>query len=529
MTSEREARRAATTVGARGRPEVDELGASLVADARTAEGVTAHDRRRGGDVEPSQRLERRGAHERDDALALCRGRDGALEGAQTGVEVVGPVARAAHQLAHDLDGELGTVEGRARLGAPHPGLGRGLRDASAQGLVEAEPRAGVPGCVGAGAHVGQVGQRRELVEQHALLGGRAGGRARGGRARGRAARGGEARGRAARDRVWHACQPSLSRGRPCLRTMRRWPLPRHRLAARRRRGRGLRHDARPARARGPGPPGPHRHGGCRRSAARRAGTRRALGSGLYRPKWTSSHYTLLQLGQIGLAPRTRSPGDGGAHPRQLQGRRRRRQPVAARQAERCLHQRHGAGLRELVGASEDSCAASSTCCCARAWRTGASTVGTTVLVFVTHSSVHTTVCVIEGITAYLRHAGALPRGTNWSGPDASAASSSSSRLFRSESARRGSSLRVRVCTSRPGRTTTSFVASIPFHCRSNRCWPRRRLVGVQDRVADQAIKRWPGPWRKRRQTHHGSNRSKGPPMNRTCAEPFKAVRWSRTG
>jgi hypothetical protein len=70
-------------------------------------------------VEPGEGLERGRAHQRDDAFALGRRRDRALEGAESGVEVVGPAAGTAHELAHDLDGELRTVEGRARLGTAY--------------------------------------------------------------------------------------------------------------------------------------------------------------------------------------------------------------------------------------------------------------------------------------------------------------------------------------------------------------------------------------------------------------------------
>ncbi len=116
----------------------------------------------------------RGAHERDDALALGSRSDGALERAQARIEVLGPVAGAAHQLAHDVDGELRTVEGRARLSAADARLGRGLGDAPAQRLVEPQLRARLPRGVGTLAHVGQVGQGGELVEQRVLLGRRAG-------------------------------------------------------------------------------------------------------------------------------------------------------------------------------------------------------------------------------------------------------------------------------------------------------------------------------------------------------------------
>jgi hypothetical protein len=128
------------------------------------------------------------------------------------------------------------------------------------------------------------------------------------------------------------------------------------------------------------------------------------GRGFYQPKWTSSHYTLLQLSQIGLSPLDGAAretvrlildgckaDDGGVSP-----------SPPAKPSDACINgmalgyaSRFGATpeqlrsvvdflLREIVADGGFNC---------RHNRPG---------VRVTHSSVHTTVCVIEGITAYLR-------------------------------------------------------------------------------------------------------------------------------
>lgn len=128
------------------------------------------------------------------------------------------------------------------------------------------------------------------------------------------------------------------------------------------------------------------------------------GRGFYQPKWTSSHYTLLQLSQIGLSPLDGAAretvglildhckaDDGGVSP-----------SPPAKPSDACINGMalgyaswFGAPeeqlrsvvdllLREVVADGGFNC---------RHNRPGAR---------VTHSSVHTTVCVIEGITAYLR-------------------------------------------------------------------------------------------------------------------------------
>ena len=127
------------------------------------------------------------------------------------------------------------------------------------------------------------------------------------------------------------------------------------------------------------------------------------GRGFYQPKWTSSHYTLLQLGQIGLSPTNDAAratvelildgckaDDGGFSP-----------SPPAKPSDACINGMalgysswFGATegqlrsvvdflLREVVADGGFNC---------RHNRPGA---------HVTHSSVHTTVCVIEGITGYL--------------------------------------------------------------------------------------------------------------------------------
>ena len=128
------------------------------------------------------------------------------------------------------------------------------------------------------------------------------------------------------------------------------------------------------------------------------------GRGFYQPKWTSSHYTLLQLSQIGLSPLEPAAretvglildgckaDDGGVSPSP------RAKPSDAcingmalgyaswfGAVEEQLHSVVDLLLREVVADGGFNC---------RHNRPG---------VRVTHSSVHTTVCVIEGVTGYLR-------------------------------------------------------------------------------------------------------------------------------
>jgi len=131
------------------------------------------------------------------------------------------------------------------------------------------------------------------------------------------------------------------------------------------------------------------------------------GRGFYQPKWTSSHYTLLQLCEIGLSPThpaaratvqlildSEKADDGGLNP---SGRR--------RPSDACVN---GMGLRyaSWFGAPDEQLrsvvdfllrerVADGGFNC-RHNRAGA---------HVTHSSLHTTVCVMEGVTQYVRSGG----------------------------------------------------------------------------------------------------------------------------
>ncbi|GAA4369839.1 hypothetical protein [Agromyces bauzanensis] len=156
------------------------------------------------------------------------------------------------------------------------------------------------------------------------------------------------------------------------------------------------------------------------------------GRGFYQPKWTSSHYTLLELKNLGLPPDTPAPRetgarilaeergrDGGLNPSRTIG-----------QSDVCVN---GMAMNYLsyFGALTDDRAGVVDFILAqrmadggfncRSNRSGA-----------THSSVHTTVSVIEGITEYLRH------GLRYRADELAAASASSvefllrHRLFRSE-------------------------------------------------------------------------------------------------
>ncbi|MGO4596673.1 hypothetical protein [Terrabacter sp. 2RAF25] len=135
------------------------------------------------------------------------------------------------------------------------------------------------------------------------------------------------------------------------------------------------------------------------------------GRGFYQPKWTSSHYTLLNLCEMGLSPThpaaqatvglildTEKADDGGLNPSG------RRKPSDA-----CVN---GMALRyaSWFGATDDQLLSvvdfllrervidgGFNC---RHNRPGPR---------VTHSSVHTTVCAMEGITQYVRSGGAYRR------------------------------------------------------------------------------------------------------------------------
>ena len=126
------------------------------------------------------------------------------------------------------------------------------------------------------------------------------------------------------------------------------------------------------------------------------------GGGFYRPKWTSSHYTLLELKNLGLSPRhtgaretvalilaTEKGQDGGLNPAET-----------VKQSDACVN---GMALNyaSYFGAEEASLASvvdfllsqrlpdgGFNC---RLNRSGAR-----------HSSVHTSVCVVEGFTEYQR-------------------------------------------------------------------------------------------------------------------------------
>jgi len=159
------------------------------------------------------------------------------------------------------------------------------------------------------------------------------------------------------------------------------------------------------------------------------------GRGFYQPKWTSSHYTLLQLSEIGLSPThpaarvtvqlildTEKAGDGGLNPSG------RRLPSDACVNGMALGYASWFGareehlrsvvdflLRERVVDGGFNC---------RHNRPGAR---------VTHSSLHTTVCVMEGITAYVRSGARYRRDELLAAHASSADFLLRHRLFRSES------------------------------------------------------------------------------------------------
>jgi hypothetical protein len=159
------------------------------------------------------------------------------------------------------------------------------------------------------------------------------------------------------------------------------------------------------------------------------------GRGFYQPKWTSSHYTLLLLREIGLSPTnpaaratvelildTEKADDGGLNPSG------RRQPSDA-----CVNGM-ALGYASWFGAEEDRLSsvvdfllrervADGGFNC-RHNRPGSQ---------VTHSSVHTTVCVMEGITTYLRSGAGYRRRELEEAYASSAEFLLRHRLFRSES------------------------------------------------------------------------------------------------
>ena len=165
------------------------------------------------------------------------------------------------------------------------------------------------------------------------------------------------------------------------------------------------------------------------------GTNGHWGRGFYQPKWTSSHYTLLQLREIGLSPThpaargtvelildTEKAGDGGLNP---SGSRRPSDACVNGMAlgyaswfgerEEQLRSVVDFLLRERVADGGFNC---------RHNRPGAQ---------VTHSSVHTTVCVMEGITAYVRSRARYRRHELEEAYASSAEFLLRHRLFRSES------------------------------------------------------------------------------------------------
>ncbi|WP_448808650.1 hypothetical protein [Agromyces bauzanensis] len=155
------------------------------------------------------------------------------------------------------------------------------------------------------------------------------------------------------------------------------------------------------------------------------------GRGFYQPKWTSSHYTLLELKNLGLPPETEAARETGALILVEKGRDGGLNPSRTiRQSDVCVN---GMALNYLsyFGAPTGDLASivdfilsqlmSDGGFNCRSNRSGA-----------THSSVHTTVSVIEGITEYVRH------GHGYRADELAAASATSvefllrHRLFRSE-------------------------------------------------------------------------------------------------
>lgn len=155
------------------------------------------------------------------------------------------------------------------------------------------------------------------------------------------------------------------------------------------------------------------------------------GRGFYQPKWTSSHYTLLELRHLGLDPRHAAARetvgmilsdhkslDGGLDPR-----------VSVRRSDACVN---GMALNyaSWFGAPEQQLA--SIVDCLLAGRIADGGFNCRRGPEVRHSSMHTTLSVVEGVTGYER------AGHEYRLPDLLAARASSvefllrHRLFRSE-------------------------------------------------------------------------------------------------
>src|SRR6478735_986952 len=158
------------------------------------------------------------------------------------------------------------------------------------------------------------------------------------------------------------------------------------------------------------------------------------GRGFYQPKWTSSHYTLLQLRGMGLSPthpaaaatvqlilETEKAADGGVSP-----------SPPSKPSDACVNGMT-LGYASWFGPAEDELRSvvdfllrervtdgGFNC---RHNRPGAR---------VTHSSVHTTVCVMEGITDYVRSGARYRRDELKEAYASSAEFLLRHRLFRSE-------------------------------------------------------------------------------------------------
>jgi hypothetical protein len=128
------------------------------------------------------------------------------------------------------------------------------------------------------------------------------------------------------------------------------------------------------------------------------------GRGFYQPKWTSSHYTLLHLKEIGLSPHhpaaretvrlilaTQKHRDGGVGP-----------AAPPTPSDACVNGM-ALGYASWFGAPEDELRSIVDFLLAeRVTDGGFNCRRNRPRTHVTHSSMHTTVCVMEGITTYLR-------------------------------------------------------------------------------------------------------------------------------